>query len=145
MLDNLQYKPLSHATWIMNAVIPVSEHFQLSVSYGNGLWYVGTKERPEVAIQAIDKSINQYADLVKVSKHNDNIYHNCGPAMIECLFDTASKLKFGGRIEVFDIAEGQKTPQWNFRFFYALGNDYDEKIEYAKHIWGSDEYRVIPK
>ena len=62
----LTFKPLEHAPWIDNAIIPVNKkkHFQISVSKGQGPWYTGEDESYEAAIQVIDFDRYPNASLV---------------------------------------------------------------------------------
>ena len=146
---NLEFHPLDYAHWIMNAVMPVSKHFQLSISYGNGDWYVGEIGSYEVVIQVWDGSDSPYRSLVELPDNkqtNIYIYYNCNYDKIYKLAEIAKGLKYAGEIEVFDscVFDTEKKPKtWGHKFFCAEGNDLEEKLAYVKQVWDKD-WRFIP-
>lgn len=140
---HLQFKPLAHATFIDNAVVPINNHFQLSISKNRspGMWYVGDDDSYEVAIQAFEPG-NPTRCLVWVG--NDNVTRDCDLADINRLADHARTLIYVGRIEVFDCGEGDKEPRWLTRFCCAAGKDFEEKTKYAQRVWSEMRHRFIP-
>jgi len=125
------FKPLPHAPWINNAVVDVSENFNLSVSYNNspGMWYVGDKGHCEVAIQA-GKPNSKYRSLVSLpDNEHGNIYHNCDKQIINQLIIRASELIFDGEILVFDDG------LWKHRFYCAKGFDRLQKESYCRSMF----------
>lgn len=142
----LEFKPLNREEWIMNAVVPINDHVQLSVSYGTRVWYVGEPGNYEAAIQMIDpNSYPGIACLVSFKSTGTNIWSKCNEKKLEALVRLGKKLKYAGAIEVFDIAQGCKEKNWGIRFLCADGYDKESKLEYAKRIWGLEGHKFIPK
>lgn len=148
--EQLVFRPLEHATWIQNAVVPIKPHFRLSISKGfghgrPGTWYVGEDGSYEVAVQAFEEE-GGLGDLVWID--NDTVVRGRSIHGINVLAERAMKLTYFGKIEVFDIPSNSvgapTTRQWLPRFFCADGDDVLKKLDYANHIWGRGGYRLIP-
>lgn len=142
----MEFKPLAHASWIMNAVVPINDHFRLSVSYNerDGMWAVGSVGSYEVAIQ-VGKPGSEYWSLVQMPDHSTNVYSGCDDAKIEHLRKQAETLKFGGEIEVFGVRQGAKERAWGHRFFCAEGDDQKGKLDYVARVFtGEDKWRFTP-
>lgn len=145
--EQLRFSPLAHASWIDNAVVPINNHFRLSISKNGsrGLWHVGEDDSYEVAIQAFEHEGGK-GDLVWVE--NDTVTSRCNIADINKLAGVAAKLVYVGKIEVFDIGTlaggpgGQ--PHWFPRFYCAQGKDLTQKLQYSYRVWGSKNHRFIP-
>ncbi len=122
---NMEFKPLGHAPWIMNAVVPIKEHVQLSVSYNDrkGMWHVGEKGSYEVAVQMTDPG--RYPGIA-------------------CMVEKGGTLIYAGAVEVFDARQGASEKAWGIRFLCAEGYDKIGKLKYAKDTWGADGHRFVP-
>lgn len=139
----LTFKSLSHAPWIRNAVIPVNDHFRVSVSYGDGEWYVGHPGDYEVAIQAIDSRYPGVASLVDFEDNSQgNIFSHCNEGKIRALIERAKTLKYKCAIEVFDVRCGETEKRWGIRFLCADGYDFDEKEKYCRSVFGVPNVRT---
>jgi len=144
--EQLRFSPLAHAPWIDNAVVPINNHFRLSISKNGsrGLWHVGEDDSYEVAVQAFEHEGGK-GDLVWID--NDTVTSQCDMADINKLARIAAKLVYVGKVEVFDIGDridypdGQ--PRWLTRFYCAQGNDLTQKLEYSYRVWGKDNHRFI--
>lgn len=139
------FRPLPHNPSVQNAVVPVKENVQLSVSYGLG---VGDIDSFQVAIQLVDKNLNDpdgnWACLVSLpdNPHHSNVYEDCDDAKIEALkFKAAAEVSLYSRIEVFASRSGKDAPKWGFRFFTNFGYDRDEKLKYAISVFGKSNVR----
>lgn len=143
----LNFKPLKHAPSIQNAVVPINEHVQLSVSYGQwpGGCSVGTPGNYEAAVQMIDPRYPGIACLVSFEDNpQNNIWSGCDDAELEALIERGKHLTYAGAIEVFGIRSGETEPDWGIRFLCAEGHDRREKEKYTKELWGRTEhYRFI--
>lgn len=143
---HLDFNPLPDSPWIDNAVIPINNHFRLSVSMNKyeGLWYVGEHDSYEVAIMATETEGGEGA---LVFFNGDTVQCDCSMRDIRRLMRAASRLVYVGRIEVFDVGgksvcpDGQ--PRWLTRFHCAKGEDLQQKLKYANRVWGKDRHRFI--
>ena len=147
MID-MEFKPLGHAPWIMNAVVPVKEHVQLSVSYNDrkGMWHVGEKGSYEVAVQMTDPG--RYPGIACLVSFEDNpsgnIWPDCDDSRIAGLVEKGKALTYAGAVEVFDVRQGASEKAWGIRFLCAEGYDKTGKLEYARDTWGADGHRFVP-
>jgi len=139
---NLEFKPLEGVCGIMNAVVPVNDHFRISVSYSTdeALWYAGKIGDYEAAIQ-VGLPGGKYWSLVEDPETYRNIYPHTTDIDILVLVDKARELEYGGEIEIFDTFE----KSWVGKDYFATGYDYEKKLKYAELIWGYGRYRVIYK
>lgn len=143
--EDLVFRPLPHANWIGNAVLPIKPGILVSVSKDlfRGPFCVGSDDNYEVAIQAFESG-GQEADLVWLDNRR-NVACGCDMDEVNALVAKANEMVYAGRIEIFDldrIAEGEH--KWLRRFFCVEGLDFDKKIEYARRVWGDGCWRVIP-
>ena len=147
--QDLKFKPLPQVPYIANAVVPVNEHFRLSISYNtsHGMFWVGHEGSYEVAIQAFE-TVGGKGDLVFVDGGSNTVTSDCDIAAINTLFEKASRMRYVGRIDVLDTPDGPSCPagqeRWLERFYCAEGDDLREKLAYAERIWGKDRYKFIP-
>lgn len=135
----MKFRPLRNANWINNAIIKVSDNFNLSVSYNKspGMWFVGKKEAYEVAIQ-VGKPDSKYKSLVSLPNNSaGNVYHNCDSIKIKELITIASSLEYAAEIYIFD------NRKWKHRFHCAKGFDQQEKEGYVRGIFGKN-WKYIP-
>ena len=142
---NLNFKSLIDTPWILNAVIPVSENFHLSINYNkslDGLWYDCEKDNYKIEIQ-VGFPPSTWWDIVKVSKDISNVYPGRNDSMIYSLIEIAETLKYAGEFEVFEIRDKNvKSREWGHRFFCAKGNDLEDKLSYIKRVFiGEDKSR----
>ena len=145
-MNILDFKPLGHARWIQNAVVPINDNCRLSVSYGNGLFYVGTIGCYEAALQMTDRRYPEIASLVSFKDNpRDNLFRDCDDAKLEELIELGKTLEYKGALEIFDTKVGDKDPAWGIRFLCAKGHDYEVKEKYVKDMWGDGKWRFIPK
>jgi hypothetical protein len=148
----LDFKPLGHAPWIMNATVPVNGHFRLSVSYslpaegfGGTWWYAGEPGSYEVAVQALDDRYPGTACLVSMPEFGgSNVLAGCGMSALALVESWARKLEYRGAIEVFDSNSARIEKAWMVRFLCACGIDYQGKMEYAGRMWGEGCFREVP-
>jgi hypothetical protein len=143
----LNFTELPGRPWILNAVVPVSKHVQLSVSYnkepGVG-WYVGKPGSYEAALQMLDDRYPGIACLVSFEDNNSgNIWPQCDDAKLEKLVQRGRELVYAGAVEVYDRRSGAECADWGIRFLCAEGFDKAEKPNYAERIWGQG-HRFIP-
>ena len=128
----------------LNAVVPINEYFQLSVSFGLG---IGTIDSYQAAIQAINKSKypnNDYASLVEFEDcPNTNVWNDCDESRLLELIERAKTLTYKCVIEVFATRVGEKEDKWGFRFFCADGFDFNQKFKYCNWMFGKDNVRII--
>lgn len=136
------FTPLDHAPFINNAVIPVNDNFQISVSYNinSGLWQVGEMDNYEAAIQVRKPTgKHNYWSLVEFEDNkNINIFPNCNRADLNKLVLKAQKLKYCCEIEILD-----EDNVWKHKFFCADGFDFEQKKKYCKWVWGNNKYRIV--
>lgn len=143
----LDFKPLDHAPWIMNAVVPVTKHTQLSVSYNGseGMWYAGDKGDYEVAIQVIDP--DRYPGVASLVSFKDNPSSNVFPhtkdSGLPALAEKAKQLVYHGAIEVFAERGSDKEKTWGVRFLCAKGYDFQSKLGYTRGVFGAGNYRLV--
>ena len=136
---HLIFKPLAHAPSINNAVIPINEHVQISVSYNRvpGLWNVGSINYYEAAIQVFDEQkAPGIRDLVSFEDNRDgNVFSGCDEIKLLALTERAQLVEYYGIIKVFAIKSGETKAEWGVRFVCARGYDYREKIKYTKSVF----------
>ena len=143
----LDFKPLSHAPWLMNAVVPVNKHVQLSVTYNGspGMWYAGDKDDYEAAVQMIDPC--RYPGVACVvffkDNKNDNVFPHTNESGLQGLVARGKELKYYGAIEVCDERGSDKEKIWGVCFLCAEGHDYQQKMKYSKSMFGKDNCRFV--
>ncbi len=151
ILTQSDFSPLPHAPWLLNAVVDVKPHFNLSVTYNggdSGLWHAGEWDNFEVAIQVYGDS-TKYRSLVELPDNpNTNIYPNMRMADLTRLADKAMTLEYHGEIQVFvepenNPAAKEKDFVWRHRFYTAKGHDHEAKWNYVKNTFGEKNCRFI--
>lgn len=120
----------------MNARVPVNEHFRLSVSYGDGLWYVGSaaEDSYECAIQAGALGF-EYWSLVEIKKWRNNVRPDTSLDEIPMLYDLAQSLVYSGRLWVYCEGNIGEPPSWRFRHHTAAGHDEEMKLKHSDYIY----------
>lgn len=136
----LNFEPLPKAPWINNAVVPINEHFRLSVSYNTsrGLWYAGSYGAFEAAIQVGNPASptgSEYWSLVELPDNpRANIYPDCGMDDLERLCEIAKDLEYACELQVLENARGEPE-EWLHRFFCAKGHDEKAKTNYVRSVF----------
>ncbi len=144
------FTPLSNAPWLLNAVVDVKPHFNLSVTYNghDGLWHCGEWDNFEVAIQVYGSS-TKYRSLVELPENsNTNIYPHKTMRELANIVALAMPLEYYGEIQV--LAEPEDNPKatakdfvWRHRFYTAKGHDHSQKWNYVKGTFGEKGIRFI--
>lgn len=136
------FSPLSHAPFINNAIIPINEHFRVSISYNRseGLWYAGEKNNYEVAIQVGEGEtweLVSFEELLSV-----NVFCDVSDNYLPFIVEKAKKLIFGPKIEVFASRDGKEKEAWRLRFTCADGYDFKQKLAYCQRVFGEKNVRT---
>ena len=143
----LDFKSLSHAPWLMNAVVPINKHVQLSVTYNGspGMWYAGDKGDYEAAVQMIDPC--RYPGVACLvffkDNKNDNVFPHTKESGLQVLVARGEKLEYYGAIVVFAERGSDREKTWGVRFLCAKGHDYRSKLRYTKSTFGEGAYRFV--
>jgi len=134
----LQFKSLSKdLPWVKNAKIPLPNGLIVSVSYGHGLWFVGGIGSYEVAVMR-ENDLLLLPDLIGTSTVIDGV----GEEQLEKIVAAVGNLQFKpADIYVFDTQD-ENPPTWHKRFSAIEGEDFKQKLIYAKRIWGDKIYVV---
>lgn len=136
------FKQLPGGRGIWNTIVPVKDKFRLSISFNDerAPWAVGEFGSFECAIQ-VNSGHDQGWSLVDIN--GQNTFSCCDSAELDRLFAVAKKLKWACSIDVLDVRNGHKEPQWWHRFDCAKGKDMEFKIAYCQKMFGGNNYRIM--